>query len=115
MAMEVDFYRNLQIACDKKGISVTRLITDCGYASSNTARLKDGGAPRIDMVMAFAKHLGMSIDELIYGDDHIVVLSDDDEEMLSIYRAIPSKKREVCKDFLRTHLVSYDVNGKTEK
>ena len=60
----------------------------------------------------------MSIDELVYGRDGIVILTDtekqrlkahgrknldvldaDEKELLSIYRSIPVEKRSMCKDF----------------
>lgn len=77
------------------------------------------------MIQGMAERLGMSIDELVYGRDGIVILTDtekqrlkangrknldvldaDEKELLSIYRSIPVEKRSMCKDFLRTHVAA---------
>ena len=120
----MSLYENLCAACEKRGISLTRLIVESGFASSNIARLKTGSMPSYEMVEAMARRLNMSIDELVYGEKNLVVLNeqererisaygrgnvfildDEEKELLSIYRSIPSGKRSMCKDFLKTHLV----------
>lgn len=120
----MSLYENLCAACEKRGISLTRLIVESGFASSNIARLKTGSMPSYEMVEAMARRLNMSIDELVYGEKNLVVLNeqererisaygrgnvfildDEEKELLSIYRSIPAGKRCMCKDFLKTHLV----------
>ena len=117
----MSLYENLCAACEKRGISLTRLIVESGFASS---RLKTGSMPSYEMVEAMARRLNMSIDELVYGEKNLVVLNeqererisaygrgnvfildDEEKELLSIYRSIPAGKRSMCKDFLKTHLV----------
>lgn len=120
----MSLYENLCAACEKRGISLTRLIVESGFASSNIARLKTGSMPSYEMVEAMARRLNMSIDELVYGEKNLVVLNeqererisaygrgnvfildDEEKELLSIYRSVPAGKRSMCKDFLKTHLV----------
>lgn len=118
-------YENILDACARHDIAPSRLIIESGFASSNIARLKKGKAPHLDMIQGMAERLGMSIDELVYGRDGIVILTDtekqqlkangrknldvldaDEKELLSIYRSIPVEKRSMCKDFLRTHVAA---------
>ena len=97
-------------------------------ASKDIARLKKGKAPHLDMIQGMAERLGMSIDELVYGRDGIVILTDtekqrlkahgrknldvlnaDEKELLSIYRSIPVEKRSCARIFcvptLRSSLI----------
>ena len=55
--------------------------------------------------MEMAEYLGVSLDELVYGETHKNELSDSDREWLDIIAHIPEEKQKMCKDFLRTHMV----------
>lgn len=116
-------YENILDACARHDIAPSRLIIESGHASSNIARLKKGKAPHLDMIQGMAEYLGMSIDELVYGKDGIVILTDnekqrlkahgrknldvldaDEKELIAIYRSIPPEKHSMCKEFLKTHV-----------
>ena len=81
----MSLYENLCAACEKRGISLTRLIVESGFASSNIARLKTGSMPSYEMVEAMARRLNMSIDELVYGEKNLVVLNEQERERISAY------------------------------
>ena len=83
------FYDNFKAACERKGTTITAVLADIGRASGNTGGWKMGKFPRLDIVMEIAEHLQISIDELVYG-----------------LGQIPEDRQQLCKDFLRTHMVS---------
>lgn len=105
------FYDNFKAACERHGTNITNVLKELGRASGNTGTWKIGGYPKLDIVMQIAEYLQISTDELIYGkgqapyaDTHKNEL-DIDEEWVEIISHIPEDRQQMCKDFLRTHMV----------
>ncbi|MDO4649756.1 MAG: hypothetical protein Q4B26_14020 [Eubacteriales bacterium] len=108
------FYDNFRAACERKGTTLTAVLREIGRASGNTGTWKDGRFPKLDAAMEIAEYLQISIDELVYGLGHS---STDkahsgefsiDSEWVDIISHIPEDKQQMCKDFLRTHMVIPD-------
>ena len=108
------FYENARAACQRKGTTLTAVLQEIGRSTGSTGAWKSGVSPKLEVVMEISDHLNISIDELVYGEGHIKKwipnpntpnLTSDQEEWLSIVDGIPEDKREICKDFLRTHMV----------
>ena len=43
------FYDNLKAICDKKGVKITPLVTECGGAKGSISNWKKGAAPNSDI------------------------------------------------------------------
>lgn len=108
------FYDNFKDACERKGTNISTVLSEIGRASGNTGSWKIGKYPRMDIVMEMAEYLHISIDELIYGQGQAPYsitktqdneLNNIDPEWLEIISHIPSDRQQMCKDFLRTHMV----------
>lgn len=108
------FYDNFKDACERKGTNISTVLSEIGRASGNTGSWKIGKYPRMDIVMEMAEHLHISVDELIYGqgqapyakpETHNSEFGNIDPEWLEIISHIPSDRQQMCKDFLRTHMV----------
>lgn len=108
------FYDNFKDACERKGTNISTVLSKIGRASGNTGSWKIGKYPRMDIVMEMAEYLHISIDELIYGrgnapyankEAHNCELDGIDQEWIEIISHIPSDRQQMCKDFLRTHMV----------
>lgn len=105
------FYDNFKAACERKGTTITAVLAYIGRASGNTGGWKMGKYPRLDIVMEIAEYLQISIDELVYGLGQ-APYSDQtqnnelDSEWSKIISQIPKDRQQLCKDFLRTHMVS---------
>jgi hypothetical protein len=118
------FYDNFKDACERKGTNISTVLANIGRASGNTGSWKIGKFPRMDIVMEMAEYLHISIDELIYGkgnapySDNIKTqnseLSNIDEDWIEIITHIPEDKQQICKDFLRTHMVEIEPDKYSE-
>lgn len=100
------FYDNLNKICRDKGTTPTTVLKELGYSSGNVTQWKKGSAPKVDVALAIARHLGVSLDYLVTLEipNSEKSLSDSEKEWLNIISHIPEDRQEICKDFLRTHM-----------
>lgn len=98
------FYDNLRKICREKGTTVTTVLKELKMSTGSTGKWKDGSIPKIDTVMQLSEYLDVSLDRLVYGRD-VVGGSSIDPEWIEIISHIPADRQEMCKDFLRTHMV----------
>ena len=102
------FYDNLKKICKDQGTTPTAVLKELGLSTGNTGKWKNGSAPNSDIVYQIADHLGVSMDYLVTGQktrDSVLRVSGLDPEWIDIITHIPDDKQEMCKDFLRTHMV----------
>lgn len=65
--------------------------------------------PSSEYIVAIAKFLHVPIYYLLTGeDDSEAILSKEDLDWLDVIHQIPEERRDMCKDFLRTHMVIPD-------
>ena len=114
-------YDNLRIACERKGTTLTTVLKELGRSTGSVGYWKKGKSPNLDIAIEIAQHLGISLDDLVYGSASSathniasVMPSPVDEEWVEIITHIPEDKQKMCKDFLRTHMVipERNVNSK---
>lgn len=104
------FYDNLKAACARRNTTITAVLVALGKATSYTGTWKLGKPPRADMVMELAEYLDVTTDELLYGPglssrkDLCNAVATIDSEWYEIITHIPEDRRQMCKDFLRTHM-----------
>lgn len=60
----MDFYNNLKSICKQKGISLSKVLTNCGLSKSHGTYWKNGGLPKSDVVTKIADYLNVSVDSL---------------------------------------------------
>lgn len=110
------FYDNMRACCIRHGTTITKVLEAVGRSTSATGTWKQGRSPRLDTVEDMADYLGVSIEELIYGEEKAKDIAlrtlrsgsqftDEQIEWLYVLSRIPSEKRPVCLDFLKTHMV----------
>lgn len=101
------FYDNIYKICNDKGTTPTTVLKELGFSSGNVSKWKNGSVPNVEMCLAIARKLNVSLDYLITldGPSSNGALSDSDKEWLDIIAHIPEEKQKMCKDFLRTHMV----------
>lgn len=101
------FYDNIYKICNDKGTTPTTVLKELGFSTGNVSKWKNGSVPNIDMCVAIAQKLNVSLDYLILlkGPASNSALSDSEQEWLDIIAHIPEDKQKMCKDFLRTHMV----------
>ncbi len=101
------FYDNIYKICKDKGTTPTTILKELGYSTGNVTQWKRGSVPGLELCVAIARHLGVTLDYLVTLSvpAEISGLSPSDQEWLDIISRIPEEKQEMCKDFLRTHMV----------
>ena len=101
----LDFYGNFRRACRKRGTTITIALRAIGRAEGNTGSWKSGKTfPRLDLVIELARHLNVSLDELVFGDEATaVILTGEDARWLDLISRIPYDRQAACYDFLKTH------------
>lgn len=101
------FYDNIYKICNDKGTTPTTVLKELGFSSGNVSKWKNGSVPNVEMCLAIAKKLNVSLDYLITLEGPVSdsALSDSEREWLDIVAHIPADKQKMCKDFLRTHMV----------
>ncbi len=115
------FYDNFKAACERRGTNISKVLSEIGRASGNTGTWKVGKFPRLDIVIEMAEHLHMSLDELVYGYGKAPYASQNNElksidtEWSDIISHIPDDRQDMCKDFLRTHMVLPDKYTDSKK
>ena len=100
------FYDIFKAVCKEKGTTVTTVLKEIGRSTGCTGKWSRGSYPALDIVMDMATHLGVSLDKLVYNHEPLPAsISESAQEWLDIICRIPAEKQEMCKDFLRTHMV----------
>lgn len=103
------FYANLQKICAERDTNVTQALKDIGHSDGCVGRWKRGALPTMAIAIDLANHLHVSLDELAFGKSlNVPSLSDEDKEWLSIIHSIPVERQQMCKDFLKTHMVQQE-------
>lgn len=88
------FYDNLLSACERKGIKITPLVTECGGAKGSISNWKKGVSPNSDIVLKLAVRLNVSTDYLLTGKDNLVnenlkvTQHEDEKELLNYYKEL---------------------------
>lgn len=59
------FYEQLKTACTQNSTSPTALAKELGLSTANTGRWKHGGTPSVEVLVKFAKRLGVTTDYLL--------------------------------------------------
>ena len=105
---DCDFYDSVKKICFKKDVRLSIMIRDLHLDIGCVGQWKEGTLPTVDVAFAIAQYLGVSLDYLITGlepDSNMLMVSGLDPEWIDIITHIPDDKQEMCKDFLRTHMV----------
>lgn len=99
------FYENLKKICASRNTTPTTVLKALGLSSGNTGRWKAGALPNVDIAYRIAQYLGVSIECLITGKEMTAADAPIDPEWVEIITHIPGDHQDMCKDFLRTHMV----------
>lgn len=113
------FYENVKDLCGLHRTNITQLAKDLGLSTSMPTKWKNGSVPKSDTVKMIADHFGVSTDQLLAPSgasntignvsgsavlqgnigEKITVhnggasLSDDEAEVLRLYRELPVRQR----------------------
>ena len=99
------FYDNIYKVCREKNTNPTTVLKALGFSSGNISKWKQGSVPNLEMVCRIAQYLDVSLDYLVFGEEKQANDVCIDPEWVEIITHIPEDRQDMCKDFLRTHMV----------
>lgn len=56
------FYDNIYKICNDKGTTPTTVLKELGFSSGNVSKWKNGSVPNVEMCLAIARKLNVSLD-----------------------------------------------------
>lgn len=83
------FYDQLIQLCERDGIKPTSLLLSLGMSKGSLSNWKDGKLPTGDALVRFSEHFNVSIDYLVYGNDTLEELNQEDIEWLNLIHSLP--------------------------
>lgn len=92
------FYDNLKAICDKKGVKITPIVSECGGAKGSISNWKKGASPNSDIVAKLAVRLNVSADFLIFGQEKnlsTVDLTNDEQKLLEHFKKLSDKSKGI--------------------
>ena len=90
----MNFYDNLKIICDEKGVKVTPTVLSCGGTKGVLSGWKRGVMPNSEIVMNLAVLLKVPTDRLLFGQEKKPSLPNDEQELLSYYKKLPEREKQ---------------------
>lgn len=101
------FIDTITSLCAERGEKLTPLMKELKLSPGNVQRWRDGATVNSDILLAFSKHFGVSVDYLLTGknwsDDADAELFTDFEcELIEMLRALPEASREFIFDSVKT-------------
>ena len=97
------FYDNLKAICDKKGLKITTVVTECGGALGSISKWKNGANPNSDIVIKLSLHLGVTTDYLLMGNEansSLIELLGVERTLLNDFRSLS----EQGQDYIRQQM-----------
>lgn len=100
------FYEQVYRVCEEKGTKPTIVLKELGMSTGNMSKWKGGTSPTVDVAVAIAHHLDVSLSYLCAPEDiERAELPSRFAEWVNVIETIPEDKWQMCLDFLRTHAV----------
>lgn len=90
----MNFYDNLKIICDEKGVKVTPTVLSCGGTKGVLSGWKRGVMPNSEIVMNLSVLLKVPTDKLLFGKEKSPSLPNDEQELLSYYKKLPEREKQ---------------------
>lgn len=87
--MENGLYDRIKSLCNERGITISKLETDCGFSNSTIKKWKSTSTPGVDKIKTIAKYFGVSVDYIL-GMTEIPSSADEiigDNDIVSLQRA----------------------------
>lgn len=95
--------------CEKNGEKYSTLLRKLGYSASSFEKWKNGATVNSGILLDLSKHFDVSVDYLLTGkefspskEDPRDSITDDELEMIKMYRALPEAVQEVAYSSIKT-------------
>lgn len=93
------FVQNVKLRCEQLGIKPTVACRECGIGSSFINNIESGSAPSVVRVHALAKHLGVTISQLL-GESTSADIPIHETKILDCYRSLNPEGQEKATEYI---------------
>ena len=90
------FYDNLKSECDRQGLKISNVVTECGGAIGSIGGWKKGAIPNGSIVISLALRLNVTTDYLLTGKKNIEkqnTFTQNEEELLAVFRQFSAREQ----------------------
>ena len=100
------FYDDIRRVCDEKDTKPSIILKELNMSTGNMSKWKHGTSPTVDIAVKLAHHLGVSLSYLCAPEDILEVKYPEEfAPWIEVIERIPEERRQMCLDFLKTHMV----------
>ena len=92
--------------------NITTVLKQLNRSTGSTGAWKAGVLPNLEIVIDISDYLHLPLDVVVYGEDHFkkwfprqINLTSEQMEWLDLLSQVPPEKMQMCKDFIKTHVV----------
>ena len=99
-------YKEFADLCELRNVTPYRVAKECGFSGVSLSDWKSGkSTPNADKLVKIARYLGTTVEYLVTGEtsDPVppVVLSQEEESLLTSFRSLNATGKEKAADYLR--------------
>lgn len=85
-----------------RGWSMYELAQESGITQSTlTSMIKRGNPPKIDTLESICDAFGITLSQFFMEDEHIEVLSENEKELVALFRRLPEVKQRALLELLK--------------
>lgn len=107
------FYENFIKACENSDTTPSAVLKTLNLSTGNMQNWKDGATIKSDILLKIALHLNATTDYLLTGKDTPNTLSNNELELLQIFRQLP-EDREQQRFLGKAELIAQEILAKAE-
>ena len=87
------FYEQFEKACKARNTKATKVLEEIGVSKSNATHYKNGSIPNGTVIIQLSEILNVSCDYLLTGKQEDPQITEEEQEILKIYRSLTEKEK----------------------
>ena len=98
----MDINKKIEELRFQRGWSVYELAQKAGIAQSTlTSMANRGNPPKIDTLICICEAFGITLSQFFMEDEQLEVLSKNEQELISLFRKLPTNKKQALIQLLK--------------
>lgn len=98
----MDINKKIEELRFQRGWSIYELAQKAGIAQSTlTSMINRGNPPKIDTLICICEAFGITLSQFFMEDEHLEVLSKNEQELISLFRKLPTNKKQALIQLLK--------------
>lgn len=98
----MDINKKIEELRFQRGWSIYELAQKAGIAQSTlTSMINRGNPPKIDTLICICEAFGITLSQFFMEDEQLEVLSKNEQELISLFRKLPTNKKQALIQLLK--------------